>query len=343
MFIRSFFFLSLIVPMGAVGQPVTGIPLDEFPDAMALNPAGPRLCSVGHNRGDISMIDTDTKAVMATIPCGLVLPTSSGGDMCVSPDRLRIDVADQTRNQMTPIDATTHRVIAGLAPGSWPPSPILTPEGRKLYVANNDYLNSGRLAVIDTGTLRVKMFSIGIQPTSIAKATAVHPNGSRVYVPGFGTGLVASDTSRDAVVATIPTTAWRVVLSPDGSRLYSIAIAIDHEPAYLELLRRNASRETYDWRLTEMLVRKTNTKYCDWISATLTLRKGAALSTIPVTNDEPNKLDENLLSVENSEANFATYSSVEASGFQEETISAQATKLGHLPGCTRTHPEPVPQ
>ncbi|MBZ5604691.1 MAG: YncE family protein, partial [Acidobacteriia bacterium] len=214
--------LPLVFSGVALAQSATGIPLEEFPSVLGLNPAGTRLYAIGYNKGGISVIDTDAKSVIATIPSGLVLPVSQGGDLVVSPDGTRIFVADQARNQITVIDAATNKVTAGLAANSSPASVVLTPNGRKLYAANNDFFTTGRfsLTVVDTAALSIKTIPLTIQPTGIARTMLVNPSGTRVYVPGFGSGVSVIDTATDTVIATIQANAWRIALSPDGSRLY---------------------------------------------------------------------------------------------------------------------------
>ncbi|KAA2261674.1 YncE family protein [Solihabitans fulvus] len=116
--------------------------------------------------------------------------------------------------------------------------PVLSPNGRTLYVAERDTVDGTRqnVRVVDTGTNRTTaVLRVGAQYQSIVDLV-LSPDGSRLYAlqpggPNASGQVNVIDTARAAVVAVIlpPTTMVSTsnagaieheALSPDGRRLY---------------------------------------------------------------------------------------------------------------------------
>ena len=80
-------------------------------------------------------------------------------------------------NKVTVVDTTTNKVVTTIEVGLAPAGVAVTPDGSKVYVANEAV--SGTVSVIDTATNAVSAtVAVGSNPIGIA----VKPDGSKVYV-----------------------------------------------------------------------------------------------------------------------------------------------------------------
>jgi YVTN family beta-propeller protein/autotransporter-associated beta strand protein len=169
----------------------------------------------------VSVINTATNTVVATIPVGMV-PLF----LAVSPDGTRIYVPNLGSDTVSIINAATNTAIATVPVGSQPVSAAVTPDGARVFVTN---INANTVSVINTATNTVvTTIPVGFQPAGVA----VTPDGTRVYVtnsnafnvPNASTVSVIN-TATNTVVATIPITGFfplpqLVAVSPDGTRAY---------------------------------------------------------------------------------------------------------------------------
>jgi YVTN family beta-propeller protein len=134
--------------------------------------------------GTVSVINTETNTVIATIPCG-----GCGGGMAVSPDGSKVYIANSS-NSVSIIATGTNTVVATIPVGSSPSGVAVAPDGSKVYVTNTGNGESpGTVSVIATATDTViATIPVGFGPTGIA----VTPEGSKVYVANFGVGFFKS-------------------------------------------------------------------------------------------------------------------------------------------------------
>jgi gliding motility-associated-like protein len=167
---------------------------------------------------DISVINTQTNSVIATIPTGV-----GPYGLCVSPDGSKIYVSNDV--YITVIDAATYTVIGNILFGEYPGVMALSPDGSKLYVTNNygdpgNKNDDSNFVVINTATNAV---IATIEVGEASGAVAVSPDGSRLYVANiFSNNISVIDAVKNVVVATIPVDKGPLglAISPDGSRLY---------------------------------------------------------------------------------------------------------------------------
>jgi YVTN family beta-propeller protein len=160
----------------------------------------------------VSVIDTATNTVIATIPVG-----SGPRAVAVSPDGTRAYVTNLASATVSVIDTATNTVIATIPVGSGPRAVAVSPDGARAYVANQGPYT---VSVIDTATNTViETIPVGNQPSSVA----VSPDGTRAYVANPGSATVSViDTATNTVIATIAVGSspqW-VAVSPDGTRAY---------------------------------------------------------------------------------------------------------------------------
>jgi YVTN family beta-propeller protein/uncharacterized repeat protein (TIGR03803 family) len=178
-----------------------------------VTPGNAYITNSGSN--NVSVIDTATNTVTATIPVGV--GTNPAG-VAVSPDGSKVYVANTHSNNVSVIATATNTVTATIVVGADPLGVAGTPDGSKVYVANT---NSGgnSVSVLATATNTVTAIPIGNGSVGVA----VTPDGSRVYVTNGAVRTVSViATATNTVTATIPvgTEPYGVAVTPDGSRVY---------------------------------------------------------------------------------------------------------------------------
>src|SRR3954471_11019417 len=242
------------------------------------------VCVSNERSGDVTVIDgADGKAV-ATVPVGKrprgVHPSPDGrtlyvavsGSPITGPPKLdpkgkpifeepRED-ADPTADGIAVVDPATRKFVKKLPAGADPEEFAVSPDGRRLYIANEDvgtlsvanvidgrverivrvkkepegvritpdgkyvYVTcetGGEVFVIDTATNKaVAEFTVGGRPRTIAFL----PDGSRAFVPSETDGVVhVIDTAAHKPV--------RAIRLPDGSRPMGTAMASDGRRLYV--------------------------------------------------------------------------------------------------------------
>src|SRR5262249_38715862 len=150
--------------------------------------------------GTVSVIDTATNTVVATVPVGIE-PTG----VAITPDGTHAYVANsgtaQTVFTVSVIDTATNTVVATVPVGLGPRGVAITPHGTHAYVT---YFSSVAVSVIATATNTVvATVPVGNGPLGVA----ITPDGTHAYVTN-GTGIFPSvsviDTATNTVVATVP-------------------------------------------------------------------------------------------------------------------------------------------
>lgn len=211
----------------------------------------------------VSVIDTSTNAVIATIPAGL-----GPSGIAFAPSDGDVYVANSLYGTVSVIDASTRKVVATIPVGLDPSGIVFAPSNDDVYVANafsntvsviststntvvaevtvggfpgalafvsaNDAVYvaqwlSNTTAVIDTSTNTVvATIPVGAKPSGIAFV----PSNADVYVTNFGSNTTSViDVSANAVVATIP-----VGSGPNG-----IAFASSDGDVYVANLESNTT------------------------------------------------------------------------------------------------------
>ena len=170
----------------------------------------------------VSVIDTATNTVTATIPIG---PASIG---VAASSVGKVYVTNLGNNSVSVIDTATNTVTATIPVASGPVGVAVTPGGSKVYVAND---GANTVSVIDTASNTViATIPGGIHPYGVAAS----PDGSKVYVTNEGGAITfpappatvsVIDTATNTVTATITVgplnaDAPGVAVTPDGSKVY---------------------------------------------------------------------------------------------------------------------------
>jgi len=160
----------------------------------------------------VSVINTKTNAVVATIPVGY-----GASSVAISPDGSRVYVTNSLDGTISVISTATNTVIALIKSDGFPEGIAVTPDGSRLYVASGSY---ELVQVISTTTYStIATIDVGDLP----KATAVSTDGKLVYVTNELSGSVSViSTATNTVIATIPVgqNPYGIALSQDGNRIY---------------------------------------------------------------------------------------------------------------------------
>ncbi|MGH9264317.1 MAG: beta-propeller fold lactonase family protein [Acidimicrobiales bacterium] len=157
----------------------------------------------------VSVVDTATNTVVATIPVG-----DQPNALAVRPDGTRVYVANGGSDTVSVIDTATNTVVATIPVGNFPQGVAVRPDGARVYVATFD-----GLAVIDPATNSV----VATIPVVAGAGMAFSPDGRRMYVANQALdALTVVDTTTNTVVTDIPVghSPHGVAVRPDGARVY---------------------------------------------------------------------------------------------------------------------------
>ncbi len=209
-----------------------------------------------HDSNNVSVINTATNTVVATIPVG-ALPFG----VAATPDGSTVYIANSGSSFISVINTNTNAVVNTIPTGTGPFTLVVSPDGSKLYavIGNNvAVISTATNAVTDTIPIVGGNTGISISPdgsrvyvaNSIAKsvtvistasktviatipvgtgpnpypiAIAVTLDSKKVFVTNSGSNIISViDAATNTVVSTIPAPplSYGIVLSPDGSKAY---------------------------------------------------------------------------------------------------------------------------
>jgi YVTN family beta-propeller protein len=163
------------------------------------------------NSDNVSVIDTATNAVVATVPAG-----ASRG-VAITPDGAVAYVTD-TFFHVKVIDTVANEVVASVNwVGGGPDGVAITPDGSFAYVAISD---GNFVRVIDTATNTISAtVTVGDNPRGVA----ITPDGAFAYVTNSGSNDVSViNTTTNVVVATLAVGSFPfgIAITPDGAFAY---------------------------------------------------------------------------------------------------------------------------
>ncbi|MCC7028406.1 MAG: beta-propeller fold lactonase family protein, partial [Saprospiraceae bacterium] len=160
---------------------------------------------------DVSVINTNTNIVIATIPVG-----DQPFGVSVSPDGTSVYITNTMSDNVSVINTASNSVIATIPVGDNPNGVSISPDGTKAYITN---ANSDNVSVMNTNTNTV----IAIISVSSPYGVSISPDGSKGYVTSLNSNNVSViNTASNTVVATIPVGIFPigVSVSPDGTKAY---------------------------------------------------------------------------------------------------------------------------
>jgi serine/threonine-protein kinase len=204
---------SIAVPT-VFGEPV---PVNATPGYLQIAPNGRYGYIANRDEGIVTVLDTTSNVVTATIP----IPAGPPQFITFSPDGqvayVTIYNADYTYNAVAFVETSSNTVTATVEVGLRPFAPTTSPDGSLLYVPLH---NEGRVEVLDTATAQeVDSYEVVANPHWIA----VSEDGTIGYTANHESGVISvldlSDGGR--VITTVPTglAPHSIAVSPDGSRV----------------------------------------------------------------------------------------------------------------------------
>ena len=182
------------------------------PCGIAVTPDGKKLYVADRDIKGVSVIDTFTNTVIATVPVG-VNPLG----VAITPDGKKVYVTNRYSNTVSVIDTSTNAVIAAVEVGSGPCGVTVNQMGTVLYVTNCE---SNTISIVDTSTDTVTAtVPVGEWPMGVT----VTPDGTKVYVVDEGSNNVSViDTATKNVIATVKVgkNPYGIAVTPDGTKIY---------------------------------------------------------------------------------------------------------------------------
>jgi len=220
--------VTVTIAAAAQTDPTT-IPVGQNPNGVVIGGAqGGQAYVTNVSDGTVSVIDTDTNQVVATIPVG-ASPTS----LAASPDGATVYVVNRTANTVSVIDTTTKQVTDTVSITLPPNESGSAPQLQDVAVGADGtvYVSGswGTISVIDPTTHEV---SGPYTVAPIASGIVVSPDGSALYVATglWNSDMMVVDTETMQVVDTVDVGGgWGYAypkdaeFTPDGRRLYVIA------------------------------------------------------------------------------------------------------------------------
>jgi PQQ-dependent catabolism-associated beta-propeller protein len=199
-------------------------------------PSGELAYVTNEDSQDLSVIDTRTDSLIATIPVGTrprgvkvspdgrtVYVALSGSPKCppsMPDEECEKLKADKSKDGIAEVDVAARRVRRVLPGGSDPEQFDISADGRRLYISNED-AGTASLVDVPSGTILTTV-KVGAEPEGVR----LSPDGKLVYV------TAESDTSIRVLDATTGAAKARikvdrrprdVAFTPDGKRAYATA------------------------------------------------------------------------------------------------------------------------
>ena len=179
------------------------------------SPIGGSYAYISNNRDNtVSVIDTTTDTVVATIPVGL-----APYGVVTNPTGTKVYITNQNSSTVSVVDRKSNIVTKNITVGKNPAGIAITPSGTKVYVTNFD---DGTVSVINTTTDTV---TDTIKNLYYPWGVAVTPNGAKAYVAEYGTRIIQQyaiiDTATDNVT---PKSDYGsnvgIAFNPSGTKVY---------------------------------------------------------------------------------------------------------------------------
>ena len=191
-------------------SPPSPTPTVAGPQEVAASSDGTKVYVTGYRA--VYVIDTATKTKTATIPMSslansIAVARTPAGDFAY--------VADYD-GKVTVINMATDTKVTEIAVPGFNSNVAASPDGRYVYVSGDG------VTVIDTQRNEVVAT---IDEVTDPRGLTVSPDGSRLYVTRINFDEVAViDTATNTVVDNVPLeSAWNIVASPGGTRVYAVA------------------------------------------------------------------------------------------------------------------------
>jgi YVTN family beta-propeller protein len=198
----------------AIGAAACGQERASAPATPSAAPAGTRVYVSNEDGGDVAVIDPEAGRVVQRIPVGKrprglrlshdgrLLYVALSGSPKAGPgvDESKLPPADRAADGVGVVDLAAGRLARTYHSGQDPESFDLSPDGKTLYVSNEE---TSEITVLDLATGAIlKRVAVGEEPEGVT----IRPDGRFVYVTCEGENeVVAVDTGTFEVAARMPT------------------------------------------------------------------------------------------------------------------------------------------
>jgi YVTN family beta-propeller protein len=191
------------------------ITVGRLPMGIAITPDGKQVYVACQYTNTVSVIDTSTETVSATIS----FPSASKlANIVIAPSGLRAYVTAQGANALFVIDTSTNTVLpTSIALASSPLGIAMAPDGKEIYVTHYD--SATGISVVDVAANAVVATIPGVP---YLFAVAFTPDGKWAYVSGGG-GVgytLVIDTGTRMLVDKIQQGGSAVAITLDGAQAY---------------------------------------------------------------------------------------------------------------------------
>jgi YVTN family beta-propeller protein len=211
---RFFTFLSFAVCLALAGCNSAKPPANAAPET-AVESSAPRIFVTNEVSGDLTVIDSGTRKVIATVPLGKrprgihaspdqkTLYVALSGSPIAGPgvDESTLPPPDKNSDGIGVFDVAQNKVVRVLPGGSDPENFDVSKDGKQLFISNED---TSAVSIVDIASGAVlKTIKIGGQPEGVRVA----PDGKRVFITSEGTAPSPCSISRAKLS---PPSGWAV-------------------------------------------------------------------------------------------------------------------------------------
>src|SRR6266550_3707372 len=227
---RFFILLAFGVCLALAGCNSAKPPASPAPGTAAESSA-PRIYVTNEVSGDLSVIDTRTRKVIATVPLGKrprgihaspdqkTLYVALSGSPIAGPDvdESTLPPPDKSADGIGVFSVAQNKMVRVLPGGSDPENFDVSKDGKQLLISNED---TSAVSIVDiaSGTV-LKTIKIGGQPEGVRVA----PDGKRVFITSEEDGTITVlDLAAGHIISTfkVGRRPRSIAFMPDGSRAY---------------------------------------------------------------------------------------------------------------------------
>lgn len=208
---------------------------NEATASMAVTPDGTTLYATSATYPTIVfVIDISNNTITTTIK----LDNSEGSDIAIAPNGQYAYVTGNATNNVAVIDISTNTLVEYISTPSSTYGIAITPDSTTAYVTDyNDYTNTANIIDLTTNTVTgtinnlitnpagvvVSPIAIPIPPSTTSKLAAPRLTSTVPVVQAYVAGgdIYAINTSNNTILNTITAQSFSLVMTPDGTRVYT--------------------------------------------------------------------------------------------------------------------------
>jgi YVTN family beta-propeller protein len=199
-FVTNFGQASISVIDALTWKPIKTIRVCANPHGIAMSPDARHVYAACYGGHAVAVIDVAAEALVTTIP---VPPFAGPYGIATSADGRYVYASDHLNGRLMVIDATTNTYLGSVEVGSRPMLIVRSPDGKRLYVANN---GSHSISVLDIGTdpADPTVLVSNVPVAGLPHGLALTPDARYLVVANtYGDTLSVIETSTNTDIGTI--------------------------------------------------------------------------------------------------------------------------------------------